>query len=154
MQYNVLFFLKQKNHVKFLYDHISIKDGLALMRETGFTAMPVISSSGYYVGTITEGDFLWYISDHMNDMSQKDIDETPVKALIRKDFMPAITINVPIYSLFDAALHQNFIPVVDDRNIFIGIVTRQRIIRHFIEEQGQTYTTLPAYTNAPEIFHY
>ena len=31
-------------------------------------------------------------------------------------------------------MNQNFIPVVDDRNFFIGIVTRQDIIRSILKE--------------------
>mgnify|MGYP000193548283 CR=1 FL=1 len=32
--------------------------------------------------------------------------------------------------LIEAAMNQNFVPVVDDRGIFIGIVRRQAIIRY------------------------
>ena len=34
--------------------------------------------------------------------------------------------------LLERALNQNFVPVTDDYGVFIGIVTRQDIIRHFI----------------------
>ena len=64
MQENVFFFLKAKNSVKYLYDNISVEDGLALMRKHKYTAMPIINKEGVYVGTITEGDFLWYLLDH------------------------------------------------------------------------------------------
>ena len=64
MQENVFFFLKTKNSVKYLYDNISVEDGLALMRKHKYTAMPIINKEGVYVGTITEGDFLWYLLDH------------------------------------------------------------------------------------------
>ena len=57
MQENVFFFLKTKNSVKYLYDNISVEDGLALMRKHKYTAMPIINKEGVYVGTITEGDF-------------------------------------------------------------------------------------------------
>ena len=32
--------------------------------------------------------------------------------------------------LIEAAMNQNFVPVVDDRGMFIGIVRRQAIIRY------------------------
>ena len=56
MQENVFFFLKTKNSVKYLYDNISVEDGLALMRKHKYTAMPIINKEGVYVGTITEGE--------------------------------------------------------------------------------------------------
>ena len=34
------------------------------------------------------------------------------------------------HMLIEAAMNQNFVPVVDDRGIFIGIVRRQAIIRY------------------------
>lgn len=52
-----ILFLKTKNSVKYLYDNISVEDGLALMRKHKYTAMPIINKEGVYVGTITEGIF-------------------------------------------------------------------------------------------------
>ena len=36
--------------------------------------------------------------------------------------------------LLQLAMSQNFVPVVDDRGMFIGIVTRQDIMRYFARE--------------------
>ena len=33
----------------------------------------------------------------------------------------------------ELVLNQNFVPVIDDRNFFVGIITRQSVIRHFID---------------------
>ena len=66
---NVFFFLKNKGEVKFLYDNLSISDGLRLMNEHGFTAMPVINKDGIYKGSISEGDFLWYLLNHSSILS-------------------------------------------------------------------------------------
>ncbi len=131
MQENVFFFLKAKNEVKFLYDNISIKDGLELMRKHKYTAMPIIDKDGYYVGVISEGDFLWYLVDHPNTTSE-EIEHMEIRDLIRKDFTKAVKMDVSVPDLFGQSLKQNFVPVVDDRNIFIGIVTRQSIIQYLM----------------------
>lgn len=131
MQENVFFFLKTKNEVKFLYDNISIKDGLALMRKHKYTAMPIIDKDGYYVGVISEGDFLWYLVDHPN-MTSEEIEHMEIRELIRKDFTQPVKMDVSIPDLFQQSLKQNFVPVVDDRNVFIGIVTRQSIIQYLM----------------------
>ena len=44
---------------------------------------------------------------------------------------PSVLITASIDELLMRAMNQNFIPVVDDRNLFIGIVTRRDVIRHF-----------------------
>lgn len=134
MNQNVFFFLKNKSEVKFLYDNISIGDGLELMSKHGYTAMPVINKNGVYKGNITEGDFLWYLLKHPS-MSKEEFSKTEIKDLIRKDYMPAADINTDMKSLFDQSLAQNYVPIVDDRNIFIGIVTRQSIIKYLMEQQ-------------------
>lgn len=43
--------------------------------------------------------------------------------------MPPVNISVSIDDILETALHQNFVPVVDDRSIFIGIITRQTLLR-------------------------
>lgn len=136
MQQNVLFFLKHKNNVKFFYESLPFKDALDLMRRHGYTAMPVISERGVYKGTVTEGDFLFFIQDHYKDMTQESVMHKQVGSLVRKGFMPAVSVTVPLPVLFEASLQQNFVPVVDDRGIFIGIVTRKQIIRYLMDTTG------------------
>lgn len=46
----------------------------------------------------------------------------------------AVYINSTMEDLLELALNQNFVPVIDDTGIFIGIVTRKAIIAYFIEE--------------------
>ena len=131
---NIFFFLKNKKQTKYLYDNLSFSEGLTLMRTHGFTAIPVINSDGEYLGTVTEGDFLYYMMDHPSD-SRNEIKDTEVSKLIRKDFMPAVSFNVSMEDVLKQSLRQNFVPVVDDRNIFIGIVTRKSIISYLMKLQ-------------------
>ena len=44
--------------------------------------------------------------------------------------------------LLHSAMNQNFIPVVDDFDCFIGIVTRKDIIRYFAGEKKELQTGL------------
>ena len=104
MQENVFFFLKAKNSVKYLYDNISVEDGLALMRKHKYTAMPIINKEGVYVGTITEGDFLWYLLDHPS-IHKEDLEQMEIRELIRGDFTPPVQIDVPVDQLFAQSLN-------------------------------------------------
>ena len=107
---NVVFFLKPKDQVQLLYGMMSIQQGLDAMQEAHYTAMPVINQKGQYLG---------------------------IEKLIRKDFVPACTIDTNIDDLFQQALDQNFVPIVDDRNIFIGIVTRKSILSYLMQHNGE-----------------
>lgn len=129
MQENVLFFLKFKKDLQFLYDTLPLWEALELMKEHSFTAVPVIDGMGKYIGSVTEGDFLWYLLDHQSNPDQ--MENAVVRDLVRKDFMPAVNINMTMEQVLERSLHQNFVPVVDDRAIFIGIVTRQSLLQHY-----------------------
>lgn len=137
MERNVLFFLKHKNQVKFLYDNLTFLQGIALMKEHSYTAMPVINKEGEYIGTITEGDFLWAIQENYETKTKNELMNMPISSMIRPGFNKAVSVNVDIDELFATSLTQNFVPVVDDRNIFIGIVTRQKILEFLLSPDGQ-----------------
>ena len=55
---NISYFLKPKIEVSYLLDDLPVRQALDDMLKSGFTAIPVVSAKGKYVGTITEGDFL------------------------------------------------------------------------------------------------
>ena len=47
----------------------------------------------------------------------------------RKDNVP-VRVTTSMHDLIDRASTQNFVPVVDDKDAFIGIVTRRSIIQY------------------------
>ena len=57
-----------------------------------------------------------------------------IRDILRTGFNPAVKIDVTMDELLDRAQNQNFVPVTDDLGTFIGIVTRQDIIKHFVDE--------------------
>lgn len=125
---NVPMLLKAKEQVSFLLDINTLRQGLEKMRVHGYTAIPVLSEDGHYVGCVSEGDFLWHMVDAA-DTSNAFQENGLIRDIIRKDFNPAARIDISMDELLDRSISQNFIPIVDDRNFFIGIVTRQDIIR-------------------------
>ena len=134
---NIAYFLLPKNRVAYLYDDYTFRQGLEKMRHHGYTAIPVISRDGKYVGTVSEGDFLWRLlsdeQDSQRACSMRDLERLRVRDLLRKDSYPPVRITVSMEELLSSAMNQNFIPVVDDTGSFIGIVTRKDIIRYFAE---------------------
>ena len=100
-------------------------------------AIPVLDRDGYYCGTVSEGDLLWFIVRGENgEPHTRDIEELEGIKLselnVDKARNPSVSINADVNELLNQAMSQNFIPVTDDRNLFIGIVTRKDVIKHFI----------------------
>lgn len=128
---NIAFFVTPKAMISYLYEDYSVRQGLEKMRKHGFTAVPVISRSGRYIGTVTEGDFLWCMVDSGADM--RKLEKLPVSGLIRAEYNPPVRITANIVQLVESSQNQNFVPVIDDNDNLVGIVKRSDIINYFKE---------------------
>ena len=130
---NVLFFLTPKSKVAYIYDDFTMRQTLEKMEYHRYSAVPLLTREGKYVGTITEGDLLWSIKNKYS-LNFKEAESTPIMEIPRRmDNLP-VTADTEVEDLIIKALNQNFVPVTDDRGMFIGIVTRKDIMRYFAEQ--------------------
>ncbi len=126
---NVLFFLTPKAMCSFLYDDYTVRQALEKMEAAHFSALPILNRRGEYRGTLTEGDILWAMKNicYM-DMRQAEahrITEIPRK----RDHVP-VKVTTSMRDLVERATNQNFVPVVDDKDTFIGLITRKAIVEY------------------------
>ena len=131
---NIAYFLIPKSNVAYLYDDCTFRQGLEKMRHHGYTAIPVIDREGRYVGTVSEGDFLWRMldPDHVSEepaFTMKDMERLRVRDILKGNH-PPVPITVSVEDLLQSAMTQNFVPVVDDKDAFIGIVKRSSIVQY------------------------
>ena len=131
---NILFFLKPKVDLAYLDENCTLRQALEKIKHYGFAAIPVIDAKGKYVGTISEGDLLWEVLERESDDS-KDAKKRRVKDIIGSRQHVPVNVNSDINDLFLKAIEQNFIPVTDDRDMFIGIVTRRDVLRYYYYEE-------------------
>ena len=130
---NILFFLTPKALCAFLYEDSTIRQAIEKMEAAGYSSIPILSKQGEYRGTLTEGDLLWALKNlcYM-DMRQAEAHRI-LEIARRKDNIP-VRVTTSMQELIQRAVHQNFVPVVDDKDTFIGIVPRKAIIK-FCEER-------------------
>ena len=121
---NISFFLKPKVDVSYLVDDCPVRQALDDMMKSGFTAVPVISPKGKYVGTITEGDFLRLLLYH----TPEQLDRMTVGQVERRVRHRSVTIDARMEDMVDLVAVQNFVPVTDGRGMFCGIITRSDVI--------------------------
>ena len=127
---NILFFLTPKCDCAYLEESDSLRQALEKLEARRYTTIPLLSNNGSYIGTISEGDLLWSIKNRF-DLDLRKAEHVRITDIERRrDYMP-ISINSKMEDLIDLALKQNFVPVADDNGSFIGIVTRQEIIKYF-----------------------
>jgi CBS domain-containing protein len=126
---NILFFLTPKAMCAFLYDDYTVRQALEKMEAAHYAALPILNRKGEYCGTLTEGDVLWA----MKNMCYMDIRQAEAHRIMeisrRKDNVP-VRVTTSMYDLVERASAQNFVPVVDDKDTFIGIITRRAIINY------------------------
>ena len=131
---NIAYFLIPKSSVAYLYDDFTFRQGLEKMRHHGYTAIPVITRDGRYMGTVSEGDFLWRLlsedRDFQRSCSMRDMEQLRIRDILQDDSYPPVRITVGMEELLHSAMNQNFVPVVDDLGNFTGIVTRKDILRY------------------------
>ncbi|WP_244833583.1 CBS domain-containing protein [Clostridium sp. BJN0001] len=130
---NIAFFLTPKNEVIYEYEESSMKDVMYKMEHYGYTAIPLINKEGKYIGTITEGDLLWKLKNTEN-LNFNNLDNVKVNQIQRRVKHKSVSINQNMESLISIAINQNFVPVVDDNKIFIGIIKRSDIINYAFTE--------------------
>lgn len=129
---NILFFLTPKALCAFVYDDYTVRQALEKMESAGYAALPILNKRGEYRGSLTEGDLLWALKN----MCYMDMRQAEARRIMeisrRKDNIP-VRVTTSMHELVQRASTQNFVPVVDDKDTFIGIVTRSAIIKYCSE---------------------
>jgi CBS-domain-containing membrane protein len=128
---NIASFLYPKNEVAFITSSASMREALEQLEHHYYTALPIVDSEGKYVGTLSEGDLLWKFKNtpgiDFDNMHQVHVSE--IEKHIHNE---SVSINAHLEDMLALAADQNFVPVVDDDNIFIGIIRRKDIIEYYM----------------------
>ncbi len=127
---NIAFFLIPKKEVVCLPVNCTMRQALEKMEYHRYTAVPLLSEKGEYAGTITEGDLLWKMKNTPG-LTFGGTERILLSEVPRRVINNAVRISAEIEDLLSLAITQNFIPVVDDGDIFIGIIRRREIIEYY-----------------------
>lgn len=133
---NILFFLHPKQEVAYVYDDCTLRQVLETMERHKYASIPMLNRQGEYVGTITEGDLLWGMKKYTN-LNLKEAEHIFIHDFERKADYIAVAADSDMKDLISRAMSQNFVPVVDDQNKFIGIITRRSIIEYCYDKLNE-----------------
>ena len=126
---NISFFLIPKQDVVYLPYIATVRQALEKMEHHRYTAIPIVDIEGKYIGTITEGDLLWKIKNtanlHFDNCHKSFIADVPLRVKNKP-----VRISAQMDDLIELVANQNFVPVLDDEDVFIGIVRRREIIEY------------------------
>ncbi len=138
---NILFFLKPKNDIAYIYEDATLRQALEKMKRYGYNAIPILDREGRYTGTLRDGDLLWAVlkSKAFENGAQE---EYLIKDIVQTRVNKPVNVNAAIEDLLNMAMSQNFIPVTDDRGLFIGIVTRRDIMQYYYNKTHEDINTI------------
>lgn len=131
---STLSYLTPKSETFYIDANSSIRQALEKFDYHKFSVVPLISKNGKYVGTLSEGDILRYIKNN-NNFDLSEAEKTKVKDIERYRSYKTLSINTPVIDVLKLSMEQNFIPMVDDRGIFIGIIKRKSLLSFLYENE-------------------
>jgi CBS domain-containing protein len=133
---NISFFLTPKAEVAWVPTTSTLRQAIERMEHHGYTAIPVLTASGGYADTLTEGDILWFMKQHP-DIRFGDTERVSLDKVARRVTLRPVDIDANVEALLSLAVDQNFVPVVDSRRAFIGIVRRRSVLIFFRDQMSE-----------------
>lgn len=132
---NILRFLVPKSSVEYISSEATVRQAYEKMRYHSYVAIPVLDDEGRYVGTLRRDDIYKYFFEK-GKIDFRQAEKDGIKSLLDKEYSNPLYHNSKIEDMMDRVRERNFVPVVDDRGCFIGIVLRRDVL-NFLFEQYQ-----------------
>ncbi len=133
---NLFALLTPKAETFYLDAKSTIRQALEKFDAYKFSVVPLVAKDGQFVSTLSEGDLLRFIKNDC-DFDVRAAENVLVSKIDKYRPYKAADLNAPFEDLVRLALQQNFVPVVDDRNMFIGIVKRKAVLNYLYERARQ-----------------
>jgi CBS domain-containing protein len=127
----IAYFLLPKEEVACIKPSATMRQALDMMEHHYYTAIPIIDDEGKYVGTLSEGDLLWKMKDTPG-LNFDNMDTVQVSEIELNVHNVSVSINAQMDDMLALAAEQNFVPVLSDDDIFMGIIRRKDIIAYYV----------------------
>ncbi|WP_315971278.1 CBS domain-containing protein [Paenibacillus sp. N3.4] len=108
-----------------------MQEALEQLEHHYYTALPIVDQEGKYVGTLSEGDLLWKLKN-TPDIDFNHLEHLPISEIKKHIRNESVCIHAQMEDMLALAADQNFVPVVDENGIFIGIIRRKDIIEYYM----------------------
>ena len=126
---NIIQLITPKKVTHYILDTSTIRQALEKFDAHKFSVVPLLDKQGHYVGTLSEGDILRFIKNNANfDLSVAE--NVLVNEIEHYRPYKSLKIDASMEEVYGLALDQNFVPLVDDRDFYIGIIKRKDVLLH------------------------
>ena len=129
---NILRFILPKSSVEYISTTSTVRQALEKMRYHHYVAIPVLDEDGVYIGTLRNDDIFKYFLDNER-FDSRAAEKDSVLTILDKDYSKPLYHNAPVSELIELVMEHNFVPVVDDRGCFIGIILRRDVMNFLLK---------------------
>ena len=129
---NILRFMIPKSAVEYIDTDSTVRQALEKMRYHHYVAIPVIDGEGVYVGTLRNDDLFKYFLDS-ETFDARAAERDSIMSILDIDYSKPIYHNASINELIERVKEHNFVPVVDDRGCFIGLILRRDVLNFLLK---------------------
>ena len=124
---NILALLTPKIQTLYLNSNSSLRQAIEKFDYHKFSVVPIIDDQGKFITTLSEGDLLRYMKK-CGDFSLDESNKIQLLEIERHRPYKALDISTDYETIVELSLSQNFVPIVDDRGVYIGIIRRRHVI--------------------------
>jgi len=128
---NILRFIIPKSLVEYIDDRSTVRQALEKMRFHRYVAIPVLDAEGSYLGTLRNDDIFKYFLDN-GSFDTRSAERDSVMRIIDESYSRPLLHSAGMTELFERVKEHNFVPVVDDRGCFIGIILRRDVMNYLL----------------------
>lgn len=131
------------------------QEALKLMRERKFRRLPIVNQKGELVGIVSERDLLYASPSPATSLSVWELNyllaQLTVKEIMTQDVVTT-TEDTPIEEAALLMVERKIggLPVVDERNHVVGVITETDIFKAFVEMMGAGKPGLRLTLEVPE----
>ena len=129
---NILRFMIPKSSVEYIDTSSTVRQALEKMKYHHYVAIPVLDDEGIYVGTLRNDDIFKYFLDNGN-FDSRAAERDSVMSILDKDYSKPMYHNASVNELIENVKEHNFVPVVDDRGCFIGMILRRDVLNFLLK---------------------
>ena len=134
---NIFRFIIPKSLVEYVECDSTVRQALEKMRYHRYVAIPVIDGEGRYVGTLRNDDIFFYFLRN-ESFDRRRAEGASVMDILDVDYSRPLNQTADMQELFEMVKEHNFVPVVDDRGCFIGIILRRDVMNYLLKYYKNT----------------
>lgn len=120
---NIASLLIPKSEIIYFYNTMAVRQGLYILKKSKYSIIPVLTKDGVYVDSISDRDFLWCIlNDEVYTYSSQEKMYIHEVLSNKEGIINPMKIDESMDEVLPVIVDQDYVPIVDDRNLFVGIV--------------------------------